>query len=296
MIEIKWYARGGQGGFTASRLAGLAGAGAERYAQAFPSFGPERRGAPVYAFTRIDDKPIRNHSQIYSCDYAIVLDDTLLETLDVTQGLKPGGKLYINTARTPLECGIPAEIETRCFDASSLALEVLGADITNTAMLALFCADTGLCSLEALQEAVREGMSGKLAEKNLPLVERVYAGYEAQEKKSAAPQQAKEAAAAEPPQGKPPITKVKMPESFEEMPFGPSSPAGVLTEGNAGWRVRYPKVDAQRCVRCMLCWTFCPDGVIDKEIRIDLRFCKGCGICARECPRDAITMHREGGE
>ena len=89
MIEIKWYARGGQGGFTASRLLGLASVRfAGGYAQAFPSFGPERRGAPVYGFTRLDEKPIGDHSQLYRCDYAIVLDPTLMETIDVTQGLK----------------------------------------------------------------------------------------------------------------------------------------------------------------------------------------------------------------
>lgn len=88
----------------------------------------------------------------------------------------------------------------------------------------------------------------------------------------------------------------KMPSCPEEMPLGPSAKAGVLTEGNAGWRTMRPEVDHDRCVRCMICWTLCPDGVIDRNIDIDMNFCKGCGICANECPRKAIRMIREGEE
>jgi pyruvate ferredoxin oxidoreductase delta subunit len=87
-----------------------------------------------------------------------------------------------------------------------------------------------------------------------------------------------------------------MPTRAEELPFGPSSAAGVIIEGNAGWRVKRPIVDDEKCIRCQICWTFCPEGVIDREIHIDMNFCKGCGICAHECPKKAITMVSEGGE
>ena len=84
------------------------------------------------------------------------------------------------------------------------------------------------------------------------------------------------------------------PSSAEEMPLGPSAAAGILVEGNAGWRTQRPVVDHDLCVRCYVCWTICPDGVIDRDIDIDMNFCKGCGLCAHECPRKAITMVREG--
>jgi pyruvate ferredoxin oxidoreductase gamma subunit len=102
LIEVRWHARGGQGGFTAARLLGLAASVFEdNYAQAFPSFGPERRGAPVLGFTRIDDKPIDDHSQVYECDYVVVLDETLMKVVDVKRGLRDGGMLLINTELAP---------------------------------------------------------------------------------------------------------------------------------------------------------------------------------------------------
>ncbi len=95
---------------------------------------------------------------------------------------------------------------------------------------------------------------------------------------------------------KPHITGFLMPESLEQMPFGPSSPAGVIVEGNAGWRVQRPVVDHEKCIRCQICWCLCPEGAIDRAIAIDMEFCKGCGICAHECPKKAIIMEREGDE
>ena len=92
------------------------------------------------------------------------------------------------------------------------------------------------------------------------------------------------------------VRNYPMPTSAEQLPFGPSSEAGVITESNAGWRVKRPVVDHSKCIKCMICWTFCPEGVIDRNIDIDMDFCKGCGICAHECPKQAIKMIDEGGE
>lgn len=175
MIEIKWYARGGQGGFTSSKLLGLAAyEHSGQYAQAFPSFGPERRGAPVYAFTRIDASPIRNHSQLYECDYAIVLDSTLMETIDVTKGIKPGGILFINTTKTPEELHLDTDAEVICFDASSAAYEVMKNGIVNTAMMAVVAAYTGITDKDAMVKAIENGMPPKLHAKNIQMVQFVY--------------------------------------------------------------------------------------------------------------------------
>jgi len=85
----------------------------------------------------------------------------------------------------------------------------------------------------------------------------------------------------------------QFPTCMEELPFGPTIKGGVLIDTNAGWRVKRPIVDHDKCIRCLICWTLCPDGVLSKELEIDMDYCKGCGICAHECPKGAITMVSE---
>lgn len=95
---------------------------------------------------------------------------------------------------------------------------------------------------------------------------------------------------------KPQIVKFDYPDSFKEMPLGPCARSGILNESNAGWRVMRPVVDNDKCIYCLRCWIFCPEGVIYKEgnkIEIDFNYCKGCGICATECPTKAIEMVTE---
>lgn len=96
---------------------------------------------------------------------------------------------------------------------------------------------------------------------------------------------------------KPQIVKYKMPSSKKELPLGPSSKAGIIIESNAGWRIIKPVIDNSKCIMCLRCWVLCPEGVIDKEkgyLEVDYNFCKGCGICAHECPSKAISMEKEG--
>ncbi|NWF55039.1 MAG: 2-oxoacid:acceptor oxidoreductase family protein [Syntrophaceae bacterium] len=176
MIEIRWHARGGQGGFTGAKLLGLAASVfCNHYAQAFPSFGPERRGAPVLGFTRIDDKPITDHSQVYRCDYVVVLDETLLETVDVTKGLIDGGTILINTKQSPDHFSFQGNFRVLAVDASTIALEEMGTPIANTAMLGAFAAVNGLIGIEPILKAVDKGMPGALRERNKKAIERTYA-------------------------------------------------------------------------------------------------------------------------
>lgn len=173
MIQIKWYARGGQGGFTACRLMALAAVKRSgSYVQAFPSFGPERRGAPVFGFTRIDERPIRDHSQIYDYDYAVVIDQTLLESQDVMSGLKEGGTVFVNSTRTPEELGLTGG-KVVTFDADSVSLEILKAKISNTAMMAVAALHSGVAGLEAMEAACREILPERILEKNLAIIRRV---------------------------------------------------------------------------------------------------------------------------
>jgi len=176
MIEVKWYARGGQGGFTASKIFGYSAAlFGGKYAQAFPSFGPERRGAPVYAFNRIDDKPIQNHSQVYDCDYSVVLDPTLLETLDATKGLKPGGAIIINAPSQGVSGAPWNGITVITYDALPVCMSLIGSPFTNTAMMAVLGAASGLADDRSMIEAIKKSMRGPAAEKNANLVSHVYA-------------------------------------------------------------------------------------------------------------------------
>ncbi|MDN0045591.1 2-oxoacid:acceptor oxidoreductase family protein [Megasphaera hexanoica] len=172
MIEIRWHGRGGQGAFTAARLLGLAASVmGGKYALAFPSFGPERRGAPVLGFTKIDDIPIRNRSQITHCDYAVVLDDSLV-TPEVFQGLKPGGIVFINTAKP--EAFSTYKQEVVAFDAETTAARILGRPIVNVAMMAALVAKTGLLTLDACLDAVDEEFKPELREKNRAVFKEIY--------------------------------------------------------------------------------------------------------------------------
>ena len=139
MIEIRWHGRGGQGAKTASLLLADAAFNTGKYIQGFPEYGPERMGAPITAYNRISNKPITIHSNIYEPDYVVVVDDTLLETVDVTAGLKSTGAIVINTTKSP-EClksklnGFDGDIYT--IDARKVSMETLGRYFPNTPMLA----------------------------------------------------------------------------------------------------------------------------------------------------------------
>lgn len=179
MKEIRWHGRGGNGAFTAARLLGLAASiYGGCYGQAFPSFGPERRGAPVLGFTRIDDKVILDHSQVTDCDCVIVLDETLSETVDVTMGLKPEGVMVVNSAKGEAELlklpGFSGVKRLAAIDATTLALEVLGSPIVNTAMLGAAVAAAELLPYDAVNRAIADLMPPPLVEKNQRVAKKAY--------------------------------------------------------------------------------------------------------------------------
>lgn len=164
MIEILWHGRGGQGAFTAARLLGAAYAIGGKYALAFPSFGPERRGAPVRAFTKLDSKPIGNRSETEKADFSVFLDDSLFSDTAFNE-LKPGGKILVNTKKH--------FIDGRIFtiDADSIAEEILKRPITNTIMLGAFAAVSGAVSFDEISQAIEQYMPEKLRPKNINAVE-----------------------------------------------------------------------------------------------------------------------------
>ncbi len=173
MKEIRWHGRGGQGGFTASRLLGIAAGMFEKmHALAFPSFGPERRGAPVLAFTKIDDSKIYDRSEVQQCDYVVVMDETLVNS-DIIKGMKPDGTILINTNNIKKH-KVLENVNAIAIDATSLALEVLGKPITNTAMYGALVAVSGLVSRESAIASIRQEMKPALVEKNIEIVNRAF--------------------------------------------------------------------------------------------------------------------------
>lgn len=171
MIEVIWYGRGGQGCFTASRLLGIASSiFDDKSALAFPSFGPERRGAPVRGFTKISEEKIRDRTASPKADYAIVLDETLINE-EVYTSLKEHGTIIVNTKHRGqyLREGIRV-IE---FDALSKAEKILGKPITNSAMLGVLASVSDVVSIDAVLKAVDYEMKGVAAKNNKRLIQSI---------------------------------------------------------------------------------------------------------------------------
>jgi len=167
--EIRIHGRGGQGGVTAAELLAHAAFMEGKWVQAIPFFGAERRGAPVKAFTRISDEPILIRSQVYNPDYVLVLDSTLLETIDVTEGLKKDGIIIVNTTKEPRELDIK-RCRAATIDATGIALElkllVAGLPVLNTSMVGAFAKATDEVRLESVMKVIEERWPGPVGKRN----------------------------------------------------------------------------------------------------------------------------------
>ncbi len=165
MIEIRFHGRGGQGTVVASKILADAIAKEDNWVQAYPEFGVERRGSPVVAFIRIDDKQIYDKSRIYTPDHVVVVDPTLVEAVDITVGLKPGGTIIINSDRQPEHFPFHDRFKVRTVDATAIAVKhklgSLAAPIVNTAIVGAVVKILGLTKLESLTQAIRDGISIK---------------------------------------------------------------------------------------------------------------------------------------
>jgi len=247
---------------TASRLLATAAFLEDKHSQSIPMYGTERRGAPVTAFVRIGERNKMVRSLIHEPDYIVVLDPLLRKTVNITEGLKEGGMLVLNSSVPPGEIELLKPYKVATVDATGIALETLGRPITNTAILGAFVKATGAVKLGSVIDAVKQQWTGRLGEINVKAVE---AAYEA--------------------------TVVGDPKIVEEIQRE-KAPAG----SKADWRTYRPVVDSERCTGCRMCWVYCPEhciDVLDGRSVIDYAFCKGCGICIEECPVDAIEMISE---
>jgi pyruvate ferredoxin oxidoreductase gamma subunit len=180
MIELKFLGRAGQGGKTASELIADAALDEGKFTQAFPEYGPEREGAPVKAFVRINSKPVRIHCQIKNPDAVIVIDQTLLECLDVTEGLKENGTLIINTPKSPEEVRKITGFKGKIFtvDGTRISMEIFGRNFPNMPVLGALIKATGIVSMESLRNQIvcifLEKIGGEKTEKNIEIVEKAF--------------------------------------------------------------------------------------------------------------------------
>lgn len=183
-VEIRWHGRGGQGAKTAALLFADSALSSGKYIQAFPEYGPERMGAPVTSFNRLSSKPILLHSGVINPDIVTVLDPTLMETVDVTEGMSQGGVLIINTNKSSdevrKEFNIASSIKIYTVNASLISQETIGRDIPNTPMLGALVKVTGILDFKEMLEDMRRKLEKKFKSKpeviegNIKAIERSY--------------------------------------------------------------------------------------------------------------------------
>ncbi len=166
-IQIRWHGRGGQGAKTAAGMVAEVAVAAGKNAQAAPEYGAEREGAPIKAYTRISDEPIRVHDAIYFPNAIVVLDETLLASEDVEEGLTEDGILVVNTKRSPGEIRDQLGIKGRTIytiDATGIALEEIGRPIPNTVMIGALLSVTGAAEVKKIEENIHKKFGAKLSE------------------------------------------------------------------------------------------------------------------------------------
>lgn len=177
ITEVRWHGRGGQGSWTASEVLARTAIYEGKYIQSFPEFGPERMGAPVTAFTRISNQPIRIHCAVYDPDIVVVLDPTLLKTVPITSGIKEDGVIIINSIDDPGTVRKILKTEKGklwTIPATQIALRILGMPITNTAMLGSVARATNLVKLDSIEVTLKERFRPDLAEKNFAVIKEAY--------------------------------------------------------------------------------------------------------------------------
>jgi len=171
MKELIVYGRGGQGSVTAAELIAKAAFIDGKEAQAFPNFGVERRGAPVMAFARISDKPIRTREQIYTPEYVLLQDVTLMSAIDIFKGVHNQTTVIINTEKKAKDLkGIPYNVNIYTVPATQVAIDLIGRPIVNTLLIGYFAKITGEVTLKSVEKAINEKFSKSIAEKNIKAV------------------------------------------------------------------------------------------------------------------------------
>lgn len=176
MIEIRFHGRGGQGAVTSAELVALAAIGLGKYAQSMPSFGPERRGAPVQAFLRVSEEPIRVRAEVTQPNIIVVLDDSLIHVMNITAGLKENGLVVVNTKQPEAEIRKAMNYKGRLamLDALTIAMQTLKVPITNTTMIGALIKASELVPFDAIIPQIEHRFNPKLAERNIAALRRAF--------------------------------------------------------------------------------------------------------------------------
>lgn len=289
LYEIRIHSRGGQGAKTLGQILAEATIEDGKFTKAFSEYGPERSGAPMQVFVKISSEQVRVHSNVKNPDMVMVIDPTLLDSINPFEGLKENGIVIINSTVEKIEsCHFPGgNYQLYFIDATKIALEALGKDIPNSAMLGAFSKITDIVSEAALKEEIEEAFLRKkdaeVAKKNLEMFDRGVKEISGLRSKD-----------------EPPVFCVKQAakKNWKEIPIGGAitEPGNALNFKTGGWKSRKPIRDAKACIQCLRCFLFCPDSAVrvkdGKVAHTEYDICKGCGICAKECPVDAIKMEK----
>lgn len=288
MKEIRIHCRGGQGGLTAARIIVDAALEDGKMGQAFPEFGPERQGAPVKSYARIDDDFVRVKATIDRPDVVMVFDPDLLHLENAALGLVDRGVLIVNSEHKPTQFPCPEkEVILTWVNATELAKELLGREIPNTAMLGAFCKTTQLIDIEAMKQAITNWFGNKIGPKNSQVAQQAFDRTKVESFSGTYTSVSEEN---------------EMFRSVYDYPEMVISKPKVGASGKTGsWQAEKPIVNHGRCVGCWRCYIFCPEGVIsrdkeNKKVVVDFEYCKSCGICVEVCPTQAIRMEKVNNE
>lgn len=291
-LGIRWHGRGGQGVVTAAKAVAETVIEEGRYALASPEFGPERSGAPIRAFTVVENTEIEIYIQPTNPDVVVVLDPTLLDTESILEGTLPDAIIIINSPSPPEEIAKKIRAGKKTvwtLDASGIAHAEFGKNFPNTPVLGAFVRATGVTALPRIIQHITKGLGKKcspeIVEGNKKAITRGFA----------------EARSCQGTENEHAPGEIEQKKNVKEITEG-----GIVAGANAreyhtgGWRTLRP-ILGEQCIHCLLCWLFCPDNAViiqdGKVIGFNPDYCKGCGICANVCPEKitAITMQKEGG-
>lgn len=293
MLEIRFHGRGGTGSVLASRALAKAAFYAGKHAVTFPSFGAERRGAPVIPFVRINEKPIYQRTQIYEPDMIVVLDESLLELIDVAKGLKLDGIGVLNSTKKPEQIKLSKPVKAWVIDANKIACETLGHSITNSVMLGALIRATDIVSLENLEQGILSVFESKLGEnvarKNIEATKIAY-----------------ESTIYGTTKGSRNYSDLQpwLPD-INELPIGTIiprtqvnggqqiGPGSAKTRITGSWSHFKAEINQEKCIQCLQCMFHCPEGTIQQNsenLVVNKRYCKACRICEHICPEKAISM------
>jgi len=291
--RVRFHGRGGQGAKTASRILGTASFNDGYFAQDFPIYGAERRGAPVTAFTRFSDEEITERGFVFSPDVSAVMDDSLIidAVANPFAGLRKGGVAVVNTTK-PAGSILPErkDVTVVPVDLTGLALKILGKPVLSAGIAAAVARITGI-KREAIMAAVVDelddiGLSAEMVRKNVEFATEIYRDLSPMELRTEE---------LVPKEKLVPLALVVSETGIERVMMTGNSTA----RHTGNWRTFRPAIDYARCTDCMICYAYCPESAMsvgpDGRVVIDYDNCKGCMICLTECPLKAVSQTREGG-